>query len=69
VIDGELPIGPDRASKGLLIDLHKPAIRIDRLGNSRQRRERRAGYTRRLIATGAREGSAARCCSGTDTPR
>ena len=54
VIDGELPIGTDRASKGLLIDLHEPAIRIDRLGNSRQRRERRAGYTRRLVATGAR---------------
>ena len=53
-VDRQLPIRPDRASKGLLIDLHQPSIRIDRLGNSRQPREGRAGHTRRLVATGAR---------------
>ncbi len=53
-VDRQLPISPDRASKGLLIDLHQPSIRIDRLGNSRQRRECRAGHTRWMVATGAR---------------
>jgi hypothetical protein len=53
-VDRQLPIRPDRASKGLLIDLHQPSIRIDCLGNSKQRRECRAGHTRWLVATGAR---------------
>ena len=53
-INHEISSGPYRASKGLLIDLHEPAIRIDRLGNSRQRRKRWAGYPRRLVPTGAR---------------
>src|SRR5947209_6540286 len=52
-IDRQRPIGPDPARKGLPIDLHKPSIRIDRLGNLGQRREGRVGYPRRLIATGA----------------
>jgi hypothetical protein len=53
-IDHEIPSGPDRARKGLLMDLHQPAIRIDRLGNSRQRRKRWTGHPRRLVPTGAR---------------
>src|SRR5207247_1206643 len=53
-IDHEIPSGPDRASKGLLLDLHEPAIRIDRLGNRRQRRKRWTGHPRRLVTTGAR---------------
>ena len=32
-VDRQLPIGPNRPSKGLLIDLHEPAVRIDRLWN------------------------------------
>ncbi len=53
-IDHEIPSSPDRASKGLLIDLHEPAVRIDRLRNSRQRRKRWTGHPRRLVTTGAR---------------
>ncbi len=52
-VDRQLPIGPDRARKGLPIELHEPAIRIDRLWNAQERREGRTGYTRRLVATGA----------------
>src|SRR5512135_1423517 len=52
-VERQLPIGPDRARKGLPIDLQEPAIRIDRLWNAQERREGRTGYTRRLVATGA----------------
>jgi hypothetical protein len=68
-IDHEIPSGPDRASKGLLMDLHEPAGSHDRLGNSRQRRKRWTGHPRRLVPTGAREGSAAGHCSGLGTRR
>jgi hypothetical protein len=68
-VDRQLPIRPDRPRKGLLIDLHEPAIRIDRLWNALERREGQTGHTRRLVATGACEGSAAGCWSGRDTPK
>ena len=32
-VDHQLPIGPNCPSKGLLIDLHEPAVRVDRLWN------------------------------------
>ena len=69
VIDGELPIGPDRASKGLLIDLHEPAVRINRLWNAPECREGRAGHPWRLVARASVPGLAACGCSGRDTRR
>jgi hypothetical protein len=53
-VDGEITRGPYGSRTGSLSDLFEPAIRIDRLGNSRQHRECWAGYPWRLIATGAR---------------
>src|SRR5215469_16578170 len=53
-VDCEITLGPYGSRKGSLIDLFEPSIRIDRPGNSRQHRECWAGYTWRLIATGAR---------------
>src|SRR5713101_9634753 len=46
--------GPDRASKGMLLHLHEPAIRINHLWDAGQRWELLTGHTRRLVATGAR---------------
>jgi hypothetical protein len=68
-VDGEITPSPYGPRKGSLIDLHKPVIRIDGLGNSRQRRKRWTGHPRRLVPTGAREGSVAGHCNGLGTPR
>jgi hypothetical protein len=48
-VDGEPAIGSDHASKGLLIHRHEPPIRIDRRGNTHERRERWASHPRRLV--------------------
>src|SRR5713226_8472081 len=52
-VDGDITASPDSASKGLLINLQEPAVRINRLWNRRQAWERRAGHPRRLVATRA----------------
>jgi hypothetical protein len=54
VIDGDLSINPDRASKGSLLQMQEPPIGIDGLGNSRQRREDRINHSRRVVPTRAR---------------
>jgi hypothetical protein len=68
-IDRHIATSPDGSRKGLLVHLHEPAVGIDGLWHSRQGRELLAGHTRRLVATGTCEGSAARRCNGRDTPR
>jgi hypothetical protein len=69
-VDGQLPIGPNRPSKGLLSDLLEPAVRIDRLWNGCRSvgkfgQATRGGWLPQERARGA----AAHCCSGRDTPR
>ncbi len=53
-VHGQLAIGSDHARKGVLIHRQQPAIWIDGLWDSRERREGRAGHPRRLVATGTR---------------
>jgi hypothetical protein len=52
VIDAHASIGLHRARKGSLVDPLQPAVRIDHVWDGRQGWERRAGHTRRLVATG-----------------
>jgi len=54
MVDGQIAPGADGPRKSSLVHLHKPAVRIDRLWNLGECRERRAGHPRRLVATGAR---------------
>jgi hypothetical protein len=54
MVDGQIAPGARRPRKGSLMHLQEPMVRVDGLGNSRQRRLGRAGHPRRLIATGAR---------------
>src|SRR6266404_1646840 len=51
-VDRQIATSPYGPRKGLLVYLHEPAVRIDGLWNSRQRRELLAGHTRRLVAAG-----------------
>ena len=53
-VDRESATGAYSPRKGLLIDLHEPAVRIDGLGNSRRGRKCWGGNTRRLSAAGTR---------------
>jgi hypothetical protein len=53
VSGSEFPVGPDGASKGSLIHLQEPPVRINGLGNRGQRRESWTSHLRRLVPTGA----------------
>ncbi len=54
MVDRDPTAGLDCADKGLFVHPLQPAVRIDRLWHGGQERERRAGHTRRSVATGAR---------------
>jgi hypothetical protein len=54
MIDRQVPTGAYHASKGMLMHRPEPAIRINHLRYSRQRRELLTGHTRWLVATRAR---------------